>query len=224
MDIIPLEFSIVVVGQDCNPTILNPDFLRCREIVPEDWGWDVVGPAITTPSFATVTYSSGITIKVESTRFQVSDNENAADIRQSKAAAIARRYIEVLPHVRYTGVGSNFRSLVQVDEPDAFLSAKFLTPGRWNQEPNNLIGINLKLVYPHGDGRLTLSLAGSVLVRERDGTAEKMQGVLAHANYHRPCEGYPTDQAVLAHIGKAADDQEHFIELLEKVLSDGADH
>jgi hypothetical protein len=36
MNIIPLEFSVVVVGEDCNPTILNPDFLRCRGIVPED--------------------------------------------------------------------------------------------------------------------------------------------------------------------------------------------
>jgi hypothetical protein len=32
-----LQFSIVVLATDHNPTILNPGFLRLQKIVPEDW-------------------------------------------------------------------------------------------------------------------------------------------------------------------------------------------
>ncbi len=99
MSIVPLEFSVVVVGQDCNPTILNPDFLKHRGIVPEEWGWQLAGAPITTPPFATVSYDSGLTIKVEMTRFQVTDQLFADGVEKSKAIAVASKYIKVLPHV-----------------------------------------------------------------------------------------------------------------------------
>lgn len=223
MNIIPLEFSIVVVGQDCNPTILNPDFLKHREIVQEEWGWKVAGPAITTPPFATVSYDSGVTIKVDPTRFQVSDNENAGDIGQSKAIEVAKRYIAVLPHVRYTGVGINFRILAELNDPEAFLKERFLKSGPWSQESNPLLGINLTFVYPYEDGRLNISLQGSALVRPEGEKAEKIQGVLAHANYHRDCQGYPTDKIVLAHIGRAVNDEKNFGASLARLLDDAAE-
>jgi hypothetical protein len=219
MSVIPLEFSIVVVGQDCNPTILNPDFLKYRKIVLEQWGWEVVNPPITTPAFATVSYNSGVTVKVEPTRFQVVDNKNAEDISQSKAVEIAQGYIRVLPHVRYTGVGINFRSLVEMEQPDVFLKERFLKPGPWDTEYNLLIGTSIKLVYSHDDGRLNLSLDGGVFVRKQGDRANEVKGVFAHANYHRNCQGYPTDQKVLAHITRANSDGQHFDRLVTELLA-----
>ena len=218
MNIVPLEFSIVVVGQDCNPTILNPDFLKYRGIVPQIWGWELAGAIITTPAIAVVSYDSGVTVKVEKNRFQVADQKVAANVAQSKAIDIARSYIEVLPHVRYTAVGINFRSLVEMKEPDAFLKERFLSTGPWDQEQNPLLGVNLKFAYSYNDGRLNLSLEGGVAVRQKGEISEELQGVFTYANYHRDCQGYPTDQMVLAHINKALSDEKHFDAFVKELL------
>lgn len=66
-----LEFSVVVVANDHNPTILNPDFLERQQIVPQTWGWKVADPAITTPPFAMVVYDSGVTVSVEPNKLQI---------------------------------------------------------------------------------------------------------------------------------------------------------
>ncbi len=219
MNIYPLEFSVVVVGQDCNPTILNPDFLERRNIVPADWGWKLAGPPITTPPFATVTFDAGVTVKVETNRFQVSDQKTAGDVARSKIREIAQSYIGELPHVRYTAVGINFRSLVEMNEPDRFLIQKFLKAGPWDQQPNCLQGLSLTLAYPHDEGKLNLSLGGAAIELEVEDHVEVKQGILAAGNYHRDCEGYPSDGLVMEHIGRAADDARHFGTILKTLLS-----
>src|SRR5713101_6330983 len=72
-------FSVVIVGGDHNPTILNPDFLTIREIVPKEWGWEVADPAITTPPFAIVRYTNGTSITVERNKLQVADSSASND-------------------------------------------------------------------------------------------------------------------------------------------------
>ena len=152
MDISHFEFSVVVVANDHNPTILNPDFLERQRIVQEGWGWKVMGPAITTPPFATVSYDSGVTVSVESHRLQVIDSSAPGGPQSSKVVDIARRYVEVLPHVRYSAVGINFRSVVEHADANAFLKAHFLKSGVWDSEAHPLQTMGLKLVYPLDGG------------------------------------------------------------------------
>lgn len=221
MNILPIEFSIVVVGEDCNPTILNPDFLKYREIVPEAWGWELGGPLITTPALSIVTYATGIMIKVEPKRFQVTDANGAGNVAQSKALDIARRYIEVLPHVRYTAVGNNIRVFTGIQSPQDFLKDRFIRPGSWDTEQQPLRELSLSFGYAHGDSRLTLSLEAGVLVH-REGKDEQLretQGLHINGNYHRECRGYPTDGQVLSSIAKAPDDMAQLQALVSEMLS-----
>jgi hypothetical protein len=44
-----IQFSVVISGETHNPTILNPDFLAVRNIVPSEWGWDT-SQVVTTPT------------------------------------------------------------------------------------------------------------------------------------------------------------------------------
>lgn len=163
-------------------------------------------------------YSSGVTIKVEPNRFQVTDQKAASNLAESKAVEITRRYIGVLPHVRYTGVGTNFRNFVAMEQPDAFLRERFLRPGPWNNERTPLHAVNLKFVYPHDGGQLTLSMEGGTLVRQEGEELTQTPGVLTHANFHRDCGGYPTDRLVVSHIEKFLDDEAHIRSLLEELL------
>ena len=88
MNISHFEFSVVVVANDHNPSILNPDFLERQGIVQEGWGWTVMGSAITTPPFATVSYDSGVTVSVESNRLQVTDTSAAVPLRPVKSLTL----------------------------------------------------------------------------------------------------------------------------------------
>lgn len=107
---------------------------------------------------------------METNRFQVSDQKCGEHIAQSKAIDIARRYITVLPHVRYTAVGINFRRLVEIAQPDDFIKDRFLKKGRWNKGHNGLLGLSLKFVYEHEDGRLNLALESGAFEVKEGGT------------------------------------------------------
>ncbi len=222
MNIIPIEFSIVVVGEDCNPTILNPDFLKYRGIVPAAWGWELGGPPITTPALSIVQYATGIMIKVEPKRFQITDVAGAGDVAQSKALEIARRYIEVLPHVRYTAVGNNIRAFVEMQSPQEFLKGSFIRSGSWDTEEHPLHEVSLSFRYAHDDSRLTLSLESGAFLRQEDGLQHQAEGLLLSGHYHRECGDYPMDAQVLSHIAKAAADMAHFQALVSKILHSAA--
>jgi hypothetical protein len=203
MNISHFEFSVVVVANDHNPTILNPDFLERQGIVQEGWGWKVMGPAITTPPFATVSYDSGVTVSVESHRLQVIDTSASHGPQSSNVVDIARRYVEVLPHVRYSAMGINFRSVVEHADANAFLSAHFLKSGVWDGEAHPLQTVGLKLVYPFDGGQLTFSLESGMVIQRLEEESKQISGVVVHANFHRDCHGYPGNDQVTERLGNA---------------------
>ena len=216
MNVSHFEFSVVVVANDHNPTILNPDFLERQGIVQEGWGWKVMGPAITTPPFATVSYDSGVTVSVESHRLQVTDTSATGGPQSSKVVDIARRYVEVLSHVRYSAVGINFRSLVAHADADAFLKAHFLKSGVWDSEAHPLQTVGLKLVYPLDGGLLTFSLESGVVIQRLEEESKQASGVLVYGNFHRDCHGYPSRDQVIGRLGNVEQDWAAY----ESILSD----
>jgi hypothetical protein len=218
MKISHLEFSVVVVASDHNPTILNPDFLERQGIVQAAWGWRVAGLPITTPPFATVSYDSGVSVSVETSRLQVLDPSAENGPPPSKAVEVARRYVEVLPHVRYSAVGTNFRSLVERAEAHAFLKGHFLKSGPWDNEAHALKAVGLKLVYPLEGGQVTLALDAGTVTQRLEEERTEVSGVLIHGNYHRDCRGYPSQDQVIEHLGQADKDWTYYQDLLSDLL------
>lgn len=199
-------FSVVVVGGDHNPTILNPDFLAIREIVPKEWEWEVADPAITTPPFAIVRYTNGTSITVERNKLQVADSSVGNDPMDSKVPEIARRYVNTLPHVRYTAVGINFHSIVEVPDPETFLKGRFLKLGPWDGPAHPLAAVGLRLVYPISGGRIVFSLDAGEAEHTDEDRREKRPVIIADANFHRECATYPADKEVAAHVTQAGAD------------------
>jgi hypothetical protein len=69
-----VQFSTVIVGKSHNPTLLNPDFLSIRRIVPDSWGWEVSPNLLfTTPAASQVVYASRVSITVDPSKLQVID-------------------------------------------------------------------------------------------------------------------------------------------------------
>lgn len=220
MSIYPVEFSIVVVGRDCNPTILNPDFLAHRKIVNPVWGWEMDAPPITTPPIAAVRYDSGVRITVEPSRLLVTDVGFGGDVVANKIPTIAKAYVRALPHVRYTAVGINFRSLVEMDDPDGYLKERFLRPRVGDGRKRILDTLKLTLGYAHQDGIFNLSLERAAVVREAGGKSTQVHGVLAAANYHREWKEYPGDKKAITAIGRVRHDARHFENTLKELFVD----
>lgn len=219
MNIRPREFSIVIVASDFNPTILNSDFLERQEIVPEKWGWKVSGPQFTTPPFAMVTYDSGVAVSVKSNVFQVADGLRNKGPDSSKIPLIARKYIEVLPHVRYTAVGHNFMGFAELGDWEVFLQKRFLKSGVWDSKKYPLKGVSLKFVYPReGGGQVTVALDSAILTDKSGDEPKDLHGIMVQTNYNRDCSGFPSHEQVIAHLEHTNEDWAHFQSTASELL------
>ena len=214
-----LQFSIVVLATDHNPTILNPDFLRLQKIVPADWEWELASPPITTPPFATVQYESGVSISVESNKLQVADNK-VTEPTASKIVAMVKRYVEVMPHVRYTAVGINFRSVIELDDADAYLKDQFLKKGPWDNEENPMKSVGLRFVYDVASGRLVLSVDSGLVKEVAGDQAQQKLVIFAHANFHCDLDTteLSTGEQVPNYLDEAKSDWGRFSKLLSDIL------
>lgn len=216
-----LQTLVVVVGKSHNPTILNPDFLSIRGIVPEAWGWTVGENSFSTPATSQVTYDNRVTVIVDHSKLQIVDP--AENPESSRIVEIAKAYVETLPHIRYAAVGINFQSFVETDSPSDYLRSRFVKPGPWDNEAHPLEGVGLRFVYGLPDGgRAVLSLdAGQV---EGEGAeAKTREGIIIGSNFHRDCQGYPAEKQVLEHLSQYNHDWMLYQALRSDLLSERVD-
>ncbi len=220
MDAYLIQFSIVISGETHNPTILNPDFLAIRNIVPNEWEWSTADQVVTTPALSVVSYTNGLSISVEPNKLQIIDPgvQVGDGPFSSKAAEIARRYVSTLPHVRYTAVGINFFSAVDVPNPGTYLKDRFLKEGDWDSPPHPLDAVGLRLAYPLPNGRLYLSLDMGQVERTDVEQEKPHSAVLANTNFHRDCSEYPADKQIVAHLTEIDHDWITYTNLLKDVL------
>lgn len=217
-----IQFSAVVAGTAHNPTILNPDFLALRNIVPREWAWEVT-ETITTPPFASVRYANGLAITVEPNKLQVTDpGVTDEDPTKSKAAGIAEAYVKILPHVRYAAAGINFQSIIEMESAERYLKERFLRPGPWDSSTHPITAAGFRLVYSlERGGRLTLSLDAGVVERtdQEDAEQRKVPAVIANANFQRDCQGYPSDEQVVDYLKNVGGDWNTYRSVLSELLS-----
>ncbi len=119
----PRTVSVVVTAEFHNPSILNPDFLATREIVPADW---TVAETLTTPTFATVKYRNGVILAVDPSRLTVEEDAGPRLEVAYRSHDIACRYLEALPHVPYHSLGLNCLMSVRHADPARWLVERFV--------------------------------------------------------------------------------------------------
>ena len=215
-----LQFSIVIIAADHNPTILNPDFLRMQSIVPESWNWELASPPIITPPFATVQYESGVSISVESNKLQIADTKTA-EPTESKIVELAKQYVRVVPHVRYTAVGINYRSAIDAENADTYLKSQFLKEGPWDTDDNPMNSVGLNFVYPAESGRLVLSIDSGTVSDTTRGVEQKKSVIITNANFHHELDlsKMPTSDQVFNFLNKNSSDWQRYNEILSSMIT-----
>jgi hypothetical protein len=175
----------VVVGNNHNPTLLNPDFLIRTGIIDKNWPVDTQRPVITTPVHSEVTFRTGIKFVLEPDKLIVSDSEPGGDF--FPVPSIVTTFLTNVPHVNYTSIGINFEKVVYfptLEDANYFQKNKYLKKGPWDRD-GSLIGFTTKFVYKIPDGQCNIQFTKGIKIPKRESSDEDQYGIIIRANFHR---------------------------------------
>lgn len=157
MQIDLVEFSVVVVAQSNNPTILNPDFLRHNGIVSSDRALHDEQPLFTTPMFSQVAFADGLVIQADPARITFAQTGGRLSCEEIDCPVVAKGYLKTIPHVPYTALGLNPKVVVR-NPPFTRLSNMLSAEGDRMTFGSCLPRFEIKATYQLPGRRLALTL------------------------------------------------------------------
>ena len=146
--------SVVVTAQFHNPSILNPDFLVSREIVPADW---TVAETLTTPPVSVVKYKNGVEWSVDQSRLTVAEKNGPAFVDSYRVHQLVIEYLRKLPHVPYRSLGLNCQVSALQTNSQRWLIERFAA--NWLSEERTVLGMTPKFALDAGDAVCHISVA-----------------------------------------------------------------
>ena len=176
-----VEFSVVLVVNPNDPSILNPDFLRYNGIV--DDSIQVQGDTITTPAFSQVTFEGGLTVKAVPDRVIFEQAGEALTLEDIVCPNMAKQYVEKVPHVPYRAVGINPKGIRSLHDksPERVLWA-LSDKGSWTSFKDVMPEIQLKAIYRYNNRAMILDI---IEAKKRGKDGSESTGLLFQANIHR---------------------------------------
>lgn len=187
-DLVIQELSVVILGRNHNPTILNPDFLKYNEIIASDW--ELQGPPICVEPMAQVHFKNKVTITAQFDKITFHENISEKTAQEILVPEVAHRYINKLPHVEYLAVGINPTGHIVIEgEDDAsnnFLAERFIAPGLWQTLGDSSVKASFKFTYTFGDMVCTLGFEAKPLKLSDE---KSIQVISIASNFHHPLVG-----------------------------------
>lgn len=213
------QLDIVVLAQNHNPSILNPDFLYRNHIVEEAWGWDLSEPPFSTPVMSRVSFTSHLAVTAEPERLIFHETDGESIPETTLIAEVATKYVATLPHVAYVAVGINPTCHIVMPTVEAakeYVLSKYMRKGPWLRCGGGCVAAAVKLTLALSDATLDLSIFhGLIGVGKESGKP----CVAFQGNVHRKLKGN-THQEKQRHLedllGHWKNDYTQFINLVEK--------
>ena len=169
------EFSIVIVAQSNNPTILNPDFLHQNGIVGSNWRVDEAVPPLTTPVMSQIAFKGGLLVRADpaNVSFAISGpEETTTALDVTVCVDAAKGYLKTVPHVPYTALGLNPKAIDR-NPPSSRVSNALRSEGTWMSFQSIRPRLELKATYEYSDRKTTLEVV------------EEQRRTVYRANIHR---------------------------------------
>lgn len=142
------ELAIVIVAENHNPTILNPDFLKYNGIVPEEWV--VSKPPLCAHPVSQVEYHNAMKITAELNKLIFFTPRFANNESETKISDIAKKYVDTLRHVNYKAVGINPSGHFSFKNREAvknYFLTNMLSKGAWADFWGGIRSVSMKLSY-----------------------------------------------------------------------------
>lgn len=168
--------SIVILSEGNNPKLLSHDFLARNGIVPEDWQ---IRDIVVTPPFSQILYENGVQFIVEINKLQVRANNPELLAWEKDLPEMASKYLELLPHVTYRGVGINFVFASENLPENPF--GRLLQDGPWLHRHGGLSGAALELHFREQEPQFNAKIEKKSASGQNDRT---MPGLVFTVNYH----------------------------------------
>ena len=210
-----VEVSVVLVANQNDPSILNPDFLRYNGIVDETL--KLAQPPMSTPMFSQVTFEGDIAVRAEPNRFVFEQKGQPLSENACVAPELAGRFVQTVSHVPYSAVGINAKSFRPPNDQSRYSVADtLLDGGKWMSFRDLQPDVHLKAVYDY-EGRKIAFDVGRVSASGNDGVA--VHALLFQANIHRDIVERNQEQRIeraSAILGAWRDDISDFNDLVAK--------
>lgn len=210
-----VELSVVLVANQNDPSILNPDFLRYNGIV--DKALKLAQSPMSTPMVSQVVFEGNISVRAEPHRFVF---EQKGDLLSEDACVVpefAERFVQTVSHVPYSAIGINAKSFRPPNEKSRYSVADtLLDGGKWMSFRDVRPDVHLKAVYNYEGRRITLDV-GSVGALRNDGAVS--YGLLFEVNIHRDVAERDQERRIeraSAILGAWKDDISDFNDLVAK--------
>lgn len=180
-DTMLVELSIVLVANQNDPSILNPDFLRHNGIV--DTGLQLKEPPISTPMFSQAIFEGDVGIRAEPNRFVFEQRGQPLTEDACTIPEISERFLKTVSNVPYSAIGINPRSVKLSNKATRYsVTDTLIEGGKWMSFKDVQPDVHLKAIYNYEKRTITLDVGG-VEAKGNDGTMSS--GLLFHANIHR---------------------------------------
>ncbi len=215
------ELSVVVVGRNHNPSILNPDFLKCNDIVPADW--QLAQPPICTEMISQVAFNNGVTVVSQQDKIIFTEPFSANGTGSVETPGVADRYLRMVPHVTYEAVGVNPKGHVAFESGEEALTCirdTFLASGPWLEFGNGVRQTGVKFSYELEGRALNLTIETTTFQAEDSETPVVVFG----GNFHHKLAGDTTRDrlnSALDEVGKWEKDVGVFRDLVEEQILGG---
>ena len=224
MNLYDFSFSVVVIAENNNPTILNPDFLIRNDIVPADWKVDQGKPIFSTPALSRFEYELGVSFQMDPERLIVRDSIPDGDI--FPVPEIMINYMKAVPHVKYHSLGLNYEKVLifdDVEKTKLFQRAHFLKDGPWNRE-GNLSEFVSKFVYSLSDSQCNVTFSSYTDIRPASLGEDYKSGLILSGNFHRDYkmmdDHNERNDKIVSHISNWEIDKNTFQKITETLIGD----
>jgi len=170
--------SIVIVGQngqDYQPPLLTPEFLKSKKIVGKKW--ELAEQPILTPVVSVLKYPNGIVLVMELNKIQVIDTK--PEPSSLEIQSIATTFLSSLPYNRHIGVGVNVVAIRERPDATGVIAQNFLKSGKWIN--SNLTSVAVRFAYAFDDVLLRIGFDKG---RATLADGREVDSILVDANYH----------------------------------------
>lgn len=213
------DFSIVVVADNQNPSILNPDFLKYNKIVPSDW--ELAMPPICTPALSQVVFKNGVNIVSQSDRvtfWEALDSDNLV----FQIPEIFCEYIDIVPVVDYKAVGININAHLIIENKennqDTVLT-KLISEGKWKNFQDKSPDAAVQFIYKLDNANLTIGIQEANMKKHPNN--ELVNVLNFAANFHRELTNatYPEIKSSVKNIIQSCNtDLNTFLSFIEQAF------
>ena len=202
--------SVVVTAKFHNPSVLNRDFLVSKRIVPEDWE---VTEGFTTPGLSVLSYNNGIQWTLDQSKLTVTESCDSSFRDEYRVYSLVAAYLEVLPDVPYRSLGLNYSISKKQENPERWLTQRFLKSGNWLRGQPNILRMVPNFTLDADEAVCNISFSAGQVPSPQ---SEPHNAVIVNGNMHH---AGPLDaNGLRAAIGRWPSRQAFVITALHKLL------